>query len=94
MTAPHLPGAETEPDWTPRQREVFALLVRGRSNAEIAAELGVTLDGAKWHVREILQKLGVDSREDAAEYWRRHNGMRPRLWRTLRGLFALPAWTK
>jgi DNA-binding CsgD family transcriptional regulator len=72
--------------WTPRQREVLDLLVRGRSNAEIAAALGVSLDGAKWHVREILSKLGVQSREEAAEYWRAYNGLGRRFARVFRGV--------
>lgn len=55
---------------TPRQREVIALMAKGRTNPEIATELGMTIDGAKWHVREILSKLGVDSREEAVAVWR------------------------
>ncbi len=55
---------------TSRQEEVLDLIARGYSNPEIATRLGVTIDGAKWHVREILSKLGVESREDAAAWWR------------------------
>lgn len=54
---------------TPRQREVLALLERGLTNEEIAAELGISLDGAKWHVSEILGKLDVRSRHQAASRW-------------------------
>jgi DNA-binding CsgD family transcriptional regulator len=72
--------------WTARQRQVLDLIAHGRSNAEIAAELGVSLDGAKWHMREILSKLGVDTREEAAEYWRRYNGWPSRFGRVFRGL--------
>lgn len=56
--------------WTPRQREVLALIARGHTNGEIAERLGVSLEGAKWHVREIMSKLNIDRREQAAEYWR------------------------
>ena len=45
--------------WTPRQREVLTLLARGRTNREIAEELGISLDGAKWHVSEIITRLGA-----------------------------------
>jgi DNA-binding CsgD family transcriptional regulator len=55
---------------TPRQVEVLRLLEAGRTNPEIAAELGVSLDGAKYHVREIIGKLGVSSREEAVLAWR------------------------
>ncbi|MGE3076337.1 MAG: LuxR C-terminal-related transcriptional regulator [Dehalococcoidia bacterium] len=55
---------------TKRQREVLDLIGRGRTNYEIAQALGISLDGAKWHVREVLARLGVESREQAAERWR------------------------
>ena len=50
---------------TPREREVFDLLRVGLTNEEIAERLGITLDGAKYHVSQILSKLGVSSREEA-----------------------------
>ena len=40
--------------WTPRQREVLELMSRGKTNTQIGEELGISLDGAKWHVSEIL----------------------------------------
>ncbi|MBA4180837.1 MAG: hypothetical protein C0506_09635 [Anaerolinea sp.] len=55
---------------SPRQREVIDFLAAGLTNAEIARRLGVSLDGAKYHVREILGKLGAESREEAVEIWR------------------------
>lgn len=69
-------------DLTPRQREVLELIVRGRTNAEIAQRLGLSLDGAKWHVGEILSKLNLDSREQAADYWRDYKRPMARLART------------
>jgi hypothetical protein len=48
---------------------VLDLLRRGRSNREIAGELGISLAGAKYHVSQIISKLGVSSREEAAS-WR------------------------
>ena len=73
-----------------RQRQVLDLLVAGRTNGEIGEALGITLDGAKWNVSEILGKLGLESREEAAEYWRlriRRTSPIP----ALRGLFGLGA---
>jgi photosystem II stability/assembly factor-like uncharacterized protein/DNA-binding CsgD family transcriptional regulator len=83
-----------EPTFTPRQREVLQLLVQGRTNSQIAEALGITLDGAKWHVREIITKLGVESREEAAEYWRAHNGLRLRFTRAIRALVPASTWLK
>jgi DNA-binding CsgD family transcriptional regulator len=51
---------------TPREREVLALIRLGLTNEEIAARLNITLDGAKYHVSQILSKLGVATREEAA----------------------------
>lgn len=77
-----------EPEWSPRQREVLDLLAGGLTNGEIAERLGISLDGAKWHVREVMSKLGVDSREDAAAYWRERNSLRGRLSRATRSLIG------
>ena len=76
----------TDYGWTPRQREVLDLLSKRRTNPEIAEALGISTDGAKYHVNEILSKLGSNSREEAAEYWRRYNGVRPRFARVFRSL--------
>ena len=54
---------------------MLELLREGLSNPEIAARLGISRDGAKYHVSEILTKLGVSSREEAAAW--RHGSQRP-----------------
>jgi DNA-binding CsgD family transcriptional regulator len=54
---------------THRQQQVVAMLADGYSNREIAEALDISFDGAKWHVGEILLKLNVDSREEAAAWW-------------------------
>jgi len=62
---------------------VLVLLAEGRTNREIGEALGMTLDGAKWHVGEIISKLGVGSREEAAEYWRRQQSLGRRVSRAM-----------
>jgi DNA-binding CsgD family transcriptional regulator len=63
-------GRPRHPDvLTPREQDVLELLRQGLTNPQIAESLGISLDGAKYHVAEILGKLGVDSREGAAA-WR------------------------
>lgn len=51
---------------TARQREVLELLVRDRSNKEIADALGMRVNTVRVHVAAILKALGVENRVDAA----------------------------
>jgi hypothetical protein len=48
--------------------EVLALLRQGLTNHQIADRLGISESGARYHVSEILSKLGVGSREEAARW--------------------------
>ena len=50
---------------SPREREVLALVAEGKSNREIAAALIVTENTAKYHVAQLLNKLGANSRAEA-----------------------------
>lgn len=47
---------------TEREREVLKLMVDGMDNAEIAASLVVSLSTVKYHISNILAKLGVENR--------------------------------
>ena len=51
---------------SPRENDVLALIVRGKSNREIASELNISEATVKCHVTAILGRLGVSDRTQAA----------------------------
>ena len=51
---------------TDREIDVLTLIGHGRSNKEIAKRLGITIGTTKSHVSHILDKLGLESRTQAA----------------------------
>jgi DNA-binding CsgD family transcriptional regulator len=53
---------------TPREWEVLDLLREGMTNEQIADRLGIAHNTVKFHVSEILAKLEVDSRDEAAAW--------------------------
>ncbi len=53
-------------DLTPREMEVLELLIKGLSNKEIGEVLGCTENTAKFHIKNILGKLEVNDRTEAA----------------------------
>lgn len=53
---------------TPREREVLAMLVEGKSSGVIAKSLGVSPNTVRTHIQNILIKLQVHSRLEAASF--------------------------
>ncbi len=51
-----------------REAEVLALICRGRSNLEIAAELYVSVNSVKTYIRQIYAKIGVARRSQAVAW--------------------------
>lgn len=68
------PRAASEADkLTPREREILGHLARGGSNKEIARSLELAESTIKIHIQNILKKLGVTSRVQAAIYAVEHD---------------------
>ena len=71
---------------TPRERDVLRLVAKGKTNWQIAEELGMTFASVKWYVSEVISKLGVTSREEAAAVWHAQSGVTRHLRRSMHAL--------
>lgn len=67
-------GQEYEVQLTSRERQVLTLLSDGATNKEIAASLEISYETVKEHVQNVLRKLGVMDRTQAA-VWAARNGL-------------------
>lgn len=79
--APRVAGARTSEEesvallaaqLTPRELEVLELLVAGASGDRIAKQLGISPNTVRTHVQNVLNKLQVNSRLEAATFAARH----------------------
>ena len=50
---------------TPREKEIFNLLIKNQSTRDIAKTLGISEKTVRNHISNVIQKLGVDSRIQA-----------------------------
>ncbi len=69
VNEPTQPGS----DLTDREREILTLMVEGNSNGAIAEKLFVSQSTVKFHVSNILSKLGVSSRTEAVALAVKHH---------------------
>lgn len=60
-------------DLTNREREILALLGRGRTNGQIAHELYISIGTVKSHTNSIFRKLGASNRTEAVDRARHAN---------------------
>jgi DNA-binding NarL/FixJ family response regulator len=66
-------GTDQEHRLTSREWEVLAALADGMSTREIARRLQLTQSGARVHVSHLVQKLGLESRDEAIAFFRKSN---------------------
>lgn len=52
-------------DLTPRERDVLELMASGKSNKQIAEDLTLSIGTVRFHISNILTKMGVDNRTEA-----------------------------
>ena len=60
------------PAFTRREEEVLAFLAQGLSNQQIASKMFVEVSTVKSHISHVLNKLGLDSRVQAALWWQQN----------------------
>lgn len=78
-----LAAAGSDATLTSREREILGLLRTGYSNRQIAAQLFISPETVKWHMRRVFGKIGAKDRLQAALY-ARENNIFPRQERTER----------
>jgi DNA-binding NarL/FixJ family response regulator len=66
------PNPPTKPDLTLRQRQLVALMAKGLTNKEIAAQLSISEFTVRNHVHRILKQVDAESRDQAVETIRAH----------------------
>ena len=64
------------PNLTRRELEIIALVEEGLSNKEIAVRLEIEIPTVKTHIHNILEKLQLDGRREAAQYVRERGLLR------------------
>jgi DNA-binding NarL/FixJ family response regulator len=76
-----LPDGAADPpagtvELSPRQQQMWQAIAEGLSNIEIAGRYQISLNTTKAHVRELLQRLGVRNRTEAATMFYRYRQTR------------------
>jgi DNA-binding NarL/FixJ family response regulator len=57
---------------SPREIEVLQLMLRGMNAAEIGAELYIAVTTIRTHMHNVMEKLGVKSRDELVAYVKKH----------------------
>ena len=54
---------------TEREKTMLAALAKGRTNTELAAELDISINTVKFHLRNLYEKLGLNNRSQAIAFY-------------------------
>ncbi len=54
---------------TEREKTMLAALAKGRTNTELAADLGISINTVKFHLRNLYEKLGLKNRSQAIAFF-------------------------
>ncbi len=65
-------GGASEPELSPRERQVLALVSEGMANKQIGRALGITERTVKAHLVNVFRRIGVSDRTSAALWAREH----------------------
>lgn len=73
MVFPYLDVRELKRDpresLTDREKTILAALAKGRTNTELAADLGISINTVKFHLRNLYEKLGLQNRAQAIAFY-------------------------
>ena len=59
---------------TEREKAMLAALAKGRTNTELATELGISINTVKFHLRNLYEKLDLKNRSQAIAFFYANEG--------------------
>ncbi|MCB2100849.1 MAG: response regulator transcription factor [Rhodobacterales bacterium] len=68
------PGGDPYATLTTREQELLASLAKGRTNAQIAGDLDISLNTVKFHLKNLYSKLTVKNRAQAVAHYLKSHG--------------------